>query len=475
MFILRCPELLVTVDHKPLIKIFSDKAIEDIKNLRLFSLKGRSLMYRFWIKHLLGKLNTALDCTSKHPTASGHTRAIEGDATWTIDSTIKASFSSAYEHDPKLRAVTWDQIVAAAATDNECQSLAEYIQKGFPEYRHELPETIHYFWSMKEALYCVEGEPIMEKKILMPKKLRGEVLESLHATHQSVNGMQAKARQQLFEPGIDASIHQTRAQCKTYNTIAASQTKEPLMPLSNSEIPFQKTVTDFFDMKGKNYIVYADHYTGWVEVALMYSGNARTACDTLWKWLCAYGVPEEISSNRGPPFDSQEYSTFRNNWGIKECTSSAYYPQSNGRTKLAVKIAKRILIDSIDSYSWLHYDSTTRALLTHRNTPIQDLGISPAMMLYGRVIKDHLPAHRDKYRIHKWWNEISHYQEKVMAKRHLRNERQYNEHSHLLQEIEVTQPVQIQNQTGPYPCWWEKTGRVVEALDNRQYHVCITE
>ena len=45
---------------------------------------------------------------------------------------------------------------------------------------------------------------------------------------------------------------------------------------------FQKTVTDFFDMKGKNYMVYADPYTGWVEVALMYSGNAKTECDTLW-------------------------------------------------------------------------------------------------------------------------------------------------------------------------------------------------
>ena len=91
------------------------------------------------------------------------------------------------------------------------------------------------------------------------------------------------------------------------------------------------------------------------------------------------------------------------------------------------------------------------------------------MMLYGQVIKDHLPAHWDKYRIHKRWNEISRYREKAMAKRQLRNE-----HWHLLQEKEVGQPVQIQNQTGP-PTYanGEKTGWVVEALNNRQYHVCI--
>ena len=127
-----------------------------------------------------------------------------------------------------------------------------------------------------------------------------------------------------------------------------------------------------------------------------------------------------------------------------------YYPQSNGRAELAIKTAKRILIDSIDVYGWLCYDLAARALLTRCNTSIQGLDMSPAMMLYNRVIKDHLPALRDKYRIHKRWNEISRYREKVMAKRHLRNERQY-EHSHLLQEIEVSQPVQIQYQPDPYP------------------------
>lgn len=49
MFVLGCPELLVTVDHKPLVKIFSDKALEDIKNPRLFNFKERSLMYKFRI------------------------------------------------------------------------------------------------------------------------------------------------------------------------------------------------------------------------------------------------------------------------------------------------------------------------------------------------------------------------------------------------------------------------------------------
>lgn len=64
---IQCLELLVMVDHKPLIKIFSDKVLENIKKPWLFSLKECSLMYNFCIKHLPSKLNAAPDCTSKYP------------------------------------------------------------------------------------------------------------------------------------------------------------------------------------------------------------------------------------------------------------------------------------------------------------------------------------------------------------------------------------------------------------------------
>lgn len=108
---------------------------------------------------------------------------------------------------------------------------------------------------------------------------------------------------------------------------------------------------DFFDLQGKNYIVYTDQQMGWVEIDLMLSGKARTACDTLQNWFFTYGAPEEISFDGGQSFYSQEYNMFLDNWGIKKCTSAAYYPQSNGQAELAIKMAKQILVDSTDSYN----------------------------------------------------------------------------------------------------------------------------
>ena len=64
MFVLGYPDLLVTVDHQPLTRIFSDQALENIKNPCLFNFKECTLMYKFWIKHCSGKLNAASNCTS---------------------------------------------------------------------------------------------------------------------------------------------------------------------------------------------------------------------------------------------------------------------------------------------------------------------------------------------------------------------------------------------------------------------------
>ena len=58
-----------------------------------------------------------------------------------------------------------------------------------------------------------------------------------------------------------------------------------------------------------------------------------------------------------------------------------------------------------------------------------------------------------------------------MAKRHLLNQKHYNIHSHPLQELQVGESVHVQNQEGPLPWQWMKTGRVVETIGNKQYRV----
>ena len=60
-----------------------------------------------------------------------------------------------------------------------------------------------------------------------------------------------------------------------------------------------------------------------------------------------YGVPEEIATDGGPPFQSHEWMQFLKQWGIHHRESSANFPQSNGRAELAVKSCKRMLRNNV--------------------------------------------------------------------------------------------------------------------------------
>ena len=203
--------------------------------------------------------------------------------------------------------------------------------------------------------------------------------------------MLASAHQRLFWPRLEAQLRQTRAQCRACNRIAPSQPKEPLADPPVPEFPFQQTVIDLCDISGHKCLIFADRYTGWVEAALMREPNARKVCDRLRTWYCTYGALKEQASDGGPPFQGIEYTQFLQNWGIRQRFSSAHYAQSNGRAKSAVKTAKRILLDNTDASGHLDCDRTARAFMTPRNTPVQDVGLSPAVMLFGRPIKYHLP------------------------------------------------------------------------------------
>ena len=205
MFTLGCPDLIVAVDHKPLIKIFNDRELDTISNPRLLQLKEKTLMYKFRIVYIPGVTNDAADAMSRYPSS----KSMESEVL--VDDEVSVAFATTQIRPEDL--VTWQDVNTAAASDQECIDLANAIREGFPKLKTDLPVSIRQFWPMRDNLYMIENVPFRDAKMLVPKPLRKRILEGLHAAHQGVNGMLANARQRLFWPGLDAAIRLTRAQC----------------------------------------------------------------------------------------------------------------------------------------------------------------------------------------------------------------------------------------------------------------------
>ena len=71
MFVLGHPSLIITVDHKPLIKILNNRSMDSIENPRLLRIKEKTLLYQYDIIHVPGKSNAAPDAASRYPTHLG--------------------------------------------------------------------------------------------------------------------------------------------------------------------------------------------------------------------------------------------------------------------------------------------------------------------------------------------------------------------------------------------------------------------
>ena len=108
--------------------------------------------------------------------------------------------------------------------------------------------------------------------------------------------------------------------------------------------------------------------------------------------------------------------------------------------------------------------------MLHRNTPAQDTGFAPSVMLFGRPLRDHLPQMKRVLRSE--WKAIADAREMALAKRVLRPSTSGDNRRELL-PLEVGDSIQIQNQAGSHPGKWSNTGVVSEVLPYRQYNVVV--
>ena len=111
----------------------------------------------------------------------------------------------------------------------------------------------------------------------------------------------------------------------------------------------------------------------------------------------------EISTDGAPVFTSLQMKSFLSSWDVHYRVSSPYYARSNKQAEIGVKSSKCLIMGNLGHLGELITDEFARALLKHRNTPDQDTGLSPAMIIFGRELKSSLPNRPDKYQPRREW------------------------------------------------------------------------
>ena len=159
-------------------------------------------------------------------------------------------------------------------------------------------------------------------------------------------------------------------------------------PHKAPKIPWEKVGVDLFELNKQTFLIAVDYYSGLFEVQDMTSTVALRVT-VLKSWFARHGIPITLMSDNGPPFNSESFQEFSDEWDFNHITSSPHHPQSNGKVENAVKTCKSLLKNARDDKQDL-----LLSILEWRNTPTEGIGASPAQLLYGRRTRTRLPVAR---------------------------------------------------------------------------------
>ena len=468
-YIQGCSDLIIATDHKPLVGILNDRPLTEISNRRLLNLKEKTLVYQFEIVHISGKKNAGADAASRYPAATGTPPdTMCASASIADDEAALASISSTLYAVTNM--VTWDMVREATASDPLLQRLQNLIQEGFPADCRRMDADLRPYHRISESLYMIDGVTMTGGRIIMPASLRGQILEALHAAHQGVSTMSARATDTVYWPNISIDIQRVRDNCSHCHQIAKSNAMQPPSEITTPEYPFQKICSDYFTHNHHDYVVIVDRYSQWPMVFRSENG-ADGLVKRLREVFVTFGVPEELTSDGGPQFSSGKTQAFLKSWGVHHRLTSVANPHANSRAEIGVKTVKRMLSDNTSPNGSIDIDKFQKAMLIYRNSIDPETKVSPALILFGRPIRDSIPVPMGKYCPHPTWTETLANREKALAKRHTREREKWEEHTRALPPLCVGDNVYVQNLVGNHPRRWERTGVVVEVKQHHQYVV----
>ena len=465
------PNLVVVTDHKPLLGILNNKPFNDIKNPRIFRLKEQTLQFDFTISYNRGKWQRGPDALSRSPQCFAlelfHTSIGAGVEKFEHETPYDVIAMAELNELTTNTTVSLKDIREATKRDPELIILSKTIQQGFPTSHDSMDAPVRQYFPIRNELSLYDDGLVMfQQRLVIPKILRGPILDILHHAHQGVEGMRSRAKNTVYWPGLNSSIRKKREECTTCNELAPSQAKEPLKMMPQPRFPFQYLCMDAFETRGQNYLAAVDKFSGWL---LIYhcrgTITSGTVISKLRRIFQAYGAAEKLYTDNGLPFNSQQVTDFLNRWKVQHVTSSALYPQGNGRAELAVKTAKRVIRDNTGPGGTLDCDKAARALLQYRNTPIKHLGLSPAQVLFQRDLRDSLPTIPTRLQLHRQWVVDADDRERAFQRRNEGIIERYNRTARDLPPLPEGSEVRIQDvgKSGG----WNKYGVVVSNIDRK--------
>lgn len=314
----------VQTDHKPLVSIMT-KNIANIHNARLQRMRLKLIKYNLKVKYVPGKEMYVADCLS---------RSYLKDKVFDDPDLVEVVHT--LSKNAQVSESRKSEICIETKNDETLNTVVKNVQEGWPHKKEFIPNHVKFYFQLRDKLSVEDDLLFLDHRIVIPNSLRNKILGLLHEPHMGIEKTKLKARMTVYWPNISADIEEFVNKCTVCEQYRASNTKEPLIPHSIPDLPFEKVAVDLLDCKGRPYLVLIDYYSKWIELKLLKNKQACEVVLTLKSIFSEHGIPKQICSDN-MPFNSYEFIKFCKEWDIECIYSSPTYPRSNGMAERPYK------------------------------------------------------------------------------------------------------------------------------------------
>ena len=297
------------------------------------------------------------------------------------------------------KAITLDEIKSATAADPVLQLAMSAIQTGQWKAAVHRAKTAdrENLESLKRvsAELCVNSDRnliLRGTKLVIPSALQDRVLAIAHEGHQGVVRTKQLLREKVWFAGIDVKAEKLIAQCLPCQASTPQQKSEPLKMSPLPSKPWSEISVDFAGPypSGDYIMVILDEYSRFPVAEVIRSTAASTVIPHLDRIFAIFGIPDQIKTDNGPPFNGQDFAEFTKQMGCKHRRITPLWPQANAEVERCMRtIGKTIKAATVKGEPWKQ--ALSGFLRNYRSTPHPTTGASPAELMFGRPVKIKLP------------------------------------------------------------------------------------
>ena len=189
---------------------------------------------------------------------------------------------------------------------------------------------------------------------------------------------------------VDKDIESMVRECTQCKKVENEPPKVKRHPWAWPCKPMDRIHIDFAGpYHGRHLLLMVDAYSKWCEVEIKSSTTAESTINTLRSWFARYGLPNQLITDCGSQFISNEFKTFCRRNGINLMFSAPYHQSSNGQVERFVQVVRKGL-EMNDLEKGNMQLRLNNYLFAYRCTPSTVTGKTPSELFIGRNLKSKL-------------------------------------------------------------------------------------